>query len=271
MIALALASTTTPPENPLLADWLRRSQPTKTAMALPTSGQAALLANAAGLAVGTHYWLKLTPIKLRADGLSLRLAGAVDVLTDAQQSALHALLLPLINTAGFELHLSARGDWLLASHTVFDHVGAPPAELLGADVHAYLPQGSANRPLRALLSEIEIMLAAHGALVNGVWLSAGGCLGDAPRCGSRLLISDDGAWQAWAQRDGCKALPLARAEVQASIDTLVDLRTAAAFAALPADYFQRLRSALRWGRAGPLRMCAQGGPTMALPRLRAWH
>lgn len=271
MIALALASTTAPPANPLLAKWLQRARPSAATLEWPARGQAALLANAADLAVGARYWLKLTPIKLRADGLSLRLVDADVALDDAQQNTLSALLPPLVAAAGFELHRTTRGDWLLACDTVFDHIGAPPTELLGADVHAHLPKGSANRPLRTMLSEIEITLAAHAASVNGAWLSAGGCLADAPRCAAKLLISDDPVWQAWADHNGSKTVPLRQAGMHVGTDTLVDLRTPAAIASLNGDFLLALRTALRWGRAGPLLMGAQHEPTLAMTALRAWH
>jgi len=267
VIALKLGAQ--PEAGPALAALLKRAQPCADVLPWPQAGAAALAALALELDPGTRYWLKLTPVLMRADMHSLRLLACRQDADQSRSDALFALLKPLVEDAGFALY--AQNNTLLAAHPPpFDFVGADPESALGADVHDFLPKGRELKALRALQTSIEIALNASKLDVNGVWLSGGGRLSDAGLCPYERVLSADPALRGWALRDGKTELSIDQLIIDGR-PALFDLRAIHPLSPIDAALFQPLRQALRWFRVRRVLIATGWDETVSINSLQAWR
>jgi len=274
VIAIELAPYPLIEPGSVLAKLLRRARlaTLEAPPRLPDQGRAALAAIAAGQVPDERYYLQVTPVNLRADGLSLRLMKCDFTLDDAELAAFFAVIEPLFLSDGWSLQRGANGALFAAHPTAFDFVGAAPEQALGADVHAFLPLGQPLRALRRLLSEAEIALQATATPINGIWLSGGGKFVDVAHCPYQALFSDDPLAFAWARGASCLSirtanlLPLALREPSAWID----LRAVRDLQTFDALLFAPLQSALRWRRSSAAWFLRAGEADLQLDFCASW-
>lgn len=151
------------------------------AVSLPTAA-VTYLADIGQCAEG--WWLRADPVYLRTDNARVIMLGN-DYLHIHQEeaAALGAILRPLFETVGMELEISHPKRWYL-------HLRENPCvvfhslhEVLGHDIHAYLPDA---KHWRSLLNEVQMALhesginqarEARGELpINSLWFWGGGTL-----------------------------------------------------------------------------------------------
>jgi len=177
-----------------------------------------------------NAWLRADPVFVRPDlgGARLMAWGNLD-LSDADAEAFLAPLRPLFGDVGFPISATAPERWYLqlpldSKLPAF----TPPAEGLGEDLLAHLPEGPEGRRWRMLLNEAQISLhnhprnaervAAGKVPVNSLWFWGGGVLPDRVTCRAECVISEDDELLALARR---ASVSLVRRETGSIV---VDLR-----------------------------------------------
>jgi hypothetical protein len=179
---------------------------------------------------GDDAWLRADPACVRAETGGVRLMAWGDFALAADDaSAFVAALQPLFGEAGMPISGGGAGRWYLrlARGTPIPAF-APPADVLGADVYEYLPEGADGRRWRALLNHAQVILHNHPRNaarvaaglppVNSLWFWGGGPAPDAVTTTATGVVSDDFELQALARAAGCANAPAAAG------DTLHDLR-----------------------------------------------
>jgi hypothetical protein len=151
------------------------------------------------LATPVHYLAEMSNVRLPEEGIVALTPTEADLLAvDFNRLWRDAGLRMLVGEDGLLLCLSER---LLAAAT------HDPEDVRGRHIHEFFPTGADARPLRALMSELELWLfdhavnrdrAARGELaVNGLWLWGGGApLSELPAIGGWSAGRDPmfGAW-----------------------------------------------------------------------------
>jgi len=185
--------------------------------------------HAAGDARGAT-WLRADPGFVRAEMMGARLMAWGDLgLSEADADQLMAPLRPLFGDAGFLLSRTRAEHWYLqlpaeARLPAF----SPPADALGGQLLAHLPEGDEARRWRQLGNEAQILLHNHPLNarraeagrppVNTLWFWGGGRLPDAVRAPWRAVIGADDELAALAAAAGVTA------HVAEAGGVLVDLR-----------------------------------------------
>ena len=161
-----------------------------------------------GLEPGTSYWLRADPVHLRLQRDQLILQTDVSLTVDES-----AQLCASLNT-----HFAADGWRFVAPHPQrwYLKLDAAPdmsthhlSQVVGKDVHGYLPQGGDSLRWHGMLNEIQMLLFGHelnqarearGELpINSVWLWGGGQgAGELTKAYTRVL-SDSVLANAFAQ------------------------------------------------------------------------
>jgi len=163
----------------------------------------------------THNaWLRADPAHVRPDMGTVRLlaCGDLNISPDEAESFLKPLR-PLFGDVGFPISASLPSRWyLMLPRESKIPVFAPPAEAIGGDVFAHVPDGPEGKRWRALLNEAQIVLHNHprneqriaaGLLpVNSLWFWGGGVLPDHVRCSAPGVISPDEETQALCRLAG---------------------------------------------------------------------
>lgn len=177
-----------------------------------------------------NAWLRADPVFVRPDmgGARLMAWGNLD-LSDADAEAFLAPLRLLFGDVGFPISATTPERWYLklprdSKMPEF----TPPAEGLGEDLLAHLPEGPEGRRWRMLLNEAQITLhnhprnaervAAGKVPVNSLWFWGGGVLPDSVTCKGACVISGDAELLALAKRSG---VSLVRRETGSAV---IDLR-----------------------------------------------
>jgi hypothetical protein len=151
--------------------------------AMPGVGAAALCADrgwvqAASVFVATpvHYVAEMSNVRLSADGiLSVRQSEADALAVDFNRVWLDA---------GIRLLAGRHADLFCVADEPLSATTSDPEDVLDRHIDNHLPAGAAARPLRQLMSEIEMWLFEHAVnrnraaealpVVNGLWLWGGG-------------------------------------------------------------------------------------------------
>jgi hypothetical protein len=165
------------------ADAYRVIAPPMTVM--PGVGAAALCADrgqvqASSVFVATpvHYVAEMSNVRLPADGiLSLRQSEAEALAIDFNRVWLDA---------GIRLLAGHRADLFCVVDQPLSAMTSDPEDVLDRHIENHLPAGAGARPLRRLMSEIEMWLFEHAVnrsrvaqaapVVNGLWLWGGGAV-----------------------------------------------------------------------------------------------
>lgn len=164
-----------------------------------------------------NAWLRADPAYVRADMGSVRLLACGDLnLSVAEAESFLKPLRPLFGDVGFPISAPVPSRWYLALPRESKiPLFAPPAEALGADVFAHLPDGPEGKRWRALLNEAQVVLHNHprnaeriaaGLLpVNSLWFWGGGILPDHVECLASSVVSDDDELRALCRAAGVPA------------------------------------------------------------------
>ena len=207
-------------------------------------------------------WGLLTPVQLHVgtEQVSLGLPGDLQ-LDEAASRELLALVRPLFESEGFQLHWAGPLQWL-ASHALFDGLATASLDrVTGRHLDPWLSEQPGGRLIRRLQSEVQMLLHQHPLNeqreaaglppVNSFWLSGCGRLPDTgapsalPRLDDRLrapaLAEDWAAWaEAWVALDAGPITDLQRNGAADTRLTLCGERRAQAFTLAPLGLWQRL-------------------------------
>ena len=232
-----------------------------------------------------NRWLRADPGHVRADmGVGRLLACGELGLTAEEADALLRPLRPLFGDEGFPISAPHPARWyLMLPREVQLPAFADPADVLGDDLYAHLPQGDAGRRWRRLLNEAQVILHNHPVnaarveagrvSVNTLWFWGGGGLPDTVRTRHAAVVSDDPAVLALA---ALAQVPAARSRNAAQIeaDALVDLRELRDLAGLEREWIAPLLGRLRRGESGTLDLAFADGLRVnyrARHRWRFWR
>lgn len=224
-------------------------------------------------------WLRADPVFVQPDQSGARLMawGNLGVSADEAEQFLTALR-PTFSDAGFPISAAAPERWtLMLPRDIGLPTFAPPADSLGEDLLAHLPEGAEGKRWRVLLNEAQVTLHNHprnaeriaaGFLpVNSLWFWGGGVLPDTVTCRAAWVISGDEQLLALAKRAGAS---LVRQETGSA---LVDLRRARDWAALEGAYLEPALASLGRGHESLLLDFADGAGfrVQAAQRWRVWR
>ena len=166
-----------------------------------------------------HAWLRADPAYVRPDMGTVRLlaCGDMNISADEAESFLKPLR-PLFGDVGFPVSTGAPSRWFLMLPRESKIPSfATPAEAVGGDVFAHMPEGPEGRRWRSLLNEAQIVLHNHplneqriavGLLpVNSVWFWGGGVLPDRVNCSAQSVVSPDDELLALCRSAGVSTEP----------------------------------------------------------------
>jgi hypothetical protein len=166
---------------------------------------------------GTHYWLRADPVHLRIlhDQLILQ-----PVMAEREEAA---QLCAALNEhfAGDGLHFNAPHPrrWYLRLEDDPRIDTTSLAQVVGKNVHQFLPQGQEGLRWHGILNEIQMLLFAHPLneareqrgewQINGLWLWGGGYAGEGLRRPFSRVYTDSELATAFATVAdvGCEPLP----------------------------------------------------------------
>lgn len=166
--------------------------------------------------VDKGWWLRADPVHLvpDRDRLILTDASRLDVTQD-EASALVAEIAEIYKSDGWAIKAPRPGRWYLKPPRAPKLLTTPLADVVGRDIHPYLPQGKDGKAWHTILTEMQILLHTakanerreqHGKLpINSLWFWGGGRL---PTLGVHPFV------QAWS--DEPLGLALARLSQTAS-------------------------------------------------------
>jgi hypothetical protein len=229
-------------------------------------------------------WLRADPAHVRADLGVARLMACGDLGLDAETAAqLAKPLRPLFGDEGFELSTPHPARWYLklpvgARVPAF----APPESVLGADLHAHLPEGDLGRRWRKLLNEAQVLLHQHPLnrarsaaglpAVNSLWFWGAGARLERVRSEHDLVISHDALLRGlahWARIPHRAPTPEIWTTLGANA-VLVDLRDQHDIAALDTQWMAPLHAQWRARRVSACTICLASGERAQAHARDAW-
>lgn len=237
---------------------------------------AALSALACGLHPGGGYWLRADPVHLQParDDLTVWPVTDLDAAdADAFTSSLNALL----RADAMTLRVGRPDQWFIELPSAPRLTTWPLSAASRSPMGTRLPTGADASAWLARLTELQMLLHDHPCNlrresegrfpVNALWLWGGGTLPKRPAAPFDAVYSDDTLARGLALHAGCAAQPLpARHDALARTTyALVTFGPQADPAALDAQWFAPLRSALREGRVESLDILICGASTSR------WH
>ncbi|MDQ6917564.1 MAG: hypothetical protein M3023_07080 [Pseudomonadota bacterium] len=144
------------------------------------------LARAAGIDVGTRYWLRAEPVTLDVGRDEVRLAGIVRDVDEDESAALLSSLRSHFASDGLEFVESDPGRWWIALEAPQQMASSAPDAALGNPLAAHLPRGVDAPRWRRWQSEIQMLLFEHPVNrsrekngrppINYLWVWGGGTL-----------------------------------------------------------------------------------------------
>ncbi len=169
------------PVLPALETWLARSEP----QSAPDRGSESMLFSLFGAetpadadlpvaavtraldlgVIDNGWWLRADPVHLRPerDRLILADSRALDLAPD-EANRLVSEIMEHYKAGGWQLEAARPGRWYLKPPRAPRIRTTPLAEVVGRDIHPYLPRGADGRAWHVILNEIQILL--HGSQVN---------------------------------------------------------------------------------------------------------
>lgn len=224
---------------------------------------------------GRATWLRADPAFVRAEMMGARLMAWGNLaLGEAEADALLAPLRPLFGDAGFPISRTGPEHWYLQ---LPEDARLPPfslpADALGGQLLAHLPEGAEAKRWRQLGNEAQILLhnhpinarrAAEGRVpVNTLWFWGAGRLPDSVRAPWGAVLGADEELAALATAAG---VPLRPAEAG---DELLDLRRVRDPESLEASLRESLQSLRR--RHGELILDFADGQQFRCSRAQRWR
>lgn len=236
---------------------------------------AALLRQQAAADSAGSCWLRADPAFVRAEMMGARLmAWSTLGISEDEADDLMAPLLPVFAESGFELSRTAPEQWYLRlpAETQIPEF-SPPADALGGQLLAHLPEGEGGRRWRQLGNEAQILLhnhplnarrASHGlAPVNTLWFWGGGRLPERVLAGCNTVLGADEELAALAAAAGVGTRPTD------SGDVLVDLRREREWGKVETVLLEDAASMSR--RHGDVHLDFADGSGFRLTRAQAWR
>jgi hypothetical protein len=225
-------------------------------------------------------WLRVDPAHIAPDMGGARMLSHGDslALTAEDSAQLLPALRPLFGDAGFALDAPRPSRWYLrlpreSKLPAF----APPAEVLGEDLFAHLPEGDLGRRWRALLTETQVVLHNHPwnamraslgkPAVNSLWFWGAGALPDFVRTHYRQVKGNEILLRALANAAGVPATTDDGEEV----DALVDLRHLRDLDLVANEAVRPLLEAVRKRELQSLTLDFEDGAIFHLRRDQRWR
>lgn len=226
-----------------------------------------------------NAWLRVDPVYVRPDMCGVRLMAWGNLgLSASETEALLQPLRPLFGDAGFPISAAAPERWFLAMprESKFPALTAP-ADAMGDNLLAHLPEGPEGRRWRGLLNDAQIILHHHpmneqrvaaGKLpVNSLWFWGAGVLPDFVSCKAACVLSEENELIALAK---LARVPLTTQETGS---TLVDLRGGRRWPSLESEQLESALASLKRRYASVLLDFADGAIFRIEPgqRWRLWR
>ena len=133
------------------------------------------------------WWLRADPVYVQADRSGLVMLAHEELqLTQQEADVIVAEINQHFSEEGWQLLALCPSRWYLRSEQEQHIVTTPLAQVMGRDIHAYLPQGKDASYWHGVINELQMLL--HGSRVNtareendclpinSLWLWGGGCL-----------------------------------------------------------------------------------------------
>jgi hypothetical protein len=172
--------------------WLLGALDRETTAAFAASQAGPCLAASGGVGPGTAAgWAVAQPVHL-ATGLDhLRLAALAEARPDPEEvEALASSLRGHFAGDAFGLVDYLDGAWIVRCEEAFDVVTHDPADLVGRNIHDYMPGGPQGARIRSVMNEIQMVLHEHPVNlrrarlrqlpINALWLWGFGTYAAAP-------------------------------------------------------------------------------------------
>lgn len=152
--------------------------------------------------VDNDWWMRADPVHLHASGGGLILTDAAELkLTQQEASALVAELMEVFTADGWLFKAAHPQRWYLRPLNPPDIRTHALPDIIGRDIHSYLPYGPDAKAWHTILNEIQILLhtstvnqarEARGALpVNSLWFWGAGRLPPLGRTDWSQVWSDE--------------------------------------------------------------------------------
>ncbi len=172
--------------------WLLGAVDAATTEAFAASQAGPCLAASAGIGPGTAAgWAVAQPVHLATGMDHLRLAALADARPDRDEvEAIASTLRGHFAGEVFGLVDYLEGAWTVRCEEAFDVVTHDPVDLVGRDIHDFMPGGPHGARLRSILNEIQMVLHEHPVNerrarlrqlpINALWLWGFGAYTAAP-------------------------------------------------------------------------------------------
>lgn len=179
---------------------------------------AAIAANADGVDLGQHYWMRADPVHLVLQRDSFSLAEPVPLAVSAEHaSQLIATLNAHFASDGLAFFLGQSGAWYLRWQESPQIRTNLPSCAIGRDVHGFMPQGEYAGRWLSTVNEIQMLLFEHPVnqlreasglpAINSIWISGGGTLPLAKRLDHTVaLVADHPLYRGLAKWAGLTCL-----------------------------------------------------------------
>ncbi len=152
--------------------------------------------------VDKGWWLRADPVYLQPDRDRLMLSDSTVLqITQAEADRLVAEILQTFGADGWVLKAARPGRWYLKPLRTPRLQTTPLGDVVGHDIHPYLPRGKDGRQWHTVLNEVQILLhtaaanaarEARGQLpVNSLWFWGGGKLPGMTSAPWTHVYSDD--------------------------------------------------------------------------------
>lgn len=173
-------------------EWLLAGVDESAGKAFAASQAGPCLAASGGIEPGTAAgWAVAQPVHLATGMDHLRLAALADALPDPEEvEALASTLRGHFAGEVFELAEYLEGAWIVRCGEDFDVLTHDPADLVGRNIHDFMPGGSHGARIRSVMNEIQMVLHEHPVNVrrarlrqlpiNALWLWGFGTYATAP-------------------------------------------------------------------------------------------
>lgn len=241
----------------------------------------------AGIEPGSHHWLRLDPIHLRAEHSRLRLVALPDdCLGDEEARTLVAALAPHFAAEDAELIAVRPQQWYLRSPRRLAAPAGCPRRCEGVLDEHVLPAGEDGAYWRRLITEAQMLLhdsplnerrEAQGKLpINGVWPWGSGAKPTIEAAGYGRAYADDAWIQGLARASGAQPHPLpadaaAIGEARADMLLVVKAGPARSLHDIEQTWLAPVAAELEHARAAELRLALVAGGTTVARRLTRRH
>ncbi len=175
------------------------------------------------------YWLQASPVHLRPDGDGLLLfdAGHLEISLD-EANQLADLFQKHFSDTGWRLEIYSPQRWYLWLERQADIQTIPLSDVIGRNVHGFLPQGGDSARWESILNEVQMLFytatvnihrEGRGLLaINGLWLHGGGSFNPIENRNYDSVSGDEVLARGMAQAAGLDPIALPRDSADLILD-----------------------------------------------------